>query len=241
MSEDKRSEQRDQQPQIVVTSPGEPPPPGTDEVFRLDLEEARESEDYHAIYGDLDLVVNMTRYIRGALLRQSPKPSGASSPLSTSEMVLNGLWVAALVTYGRCFHKGKRRWLGERIFEGEKEDILVWHRYFRDTRDKHIAHSVNPFEIHATGVHISDHDGDDPRVESVVTMHATRAGEPPDVVGYLEWLATYARDYVWKKHNEASRKVFNKAKSLSKEQLRKLRPLQVMLQQSFEAAKARRR
>lgn len=88
----------------------------------------------------------------------------------------------------------KGRWLDERIFEGETEAALTYHRYFRDTRDKHIAHSVNPFEVHATGVRVNDHDGDNPRVESVVTMWLAQAGEQLEVVGYLKWLATYASD-----------------------------------------------
>lgn len=161
-------------------------------AFRFDCEEAKESEDYHGIYRDLEFVVHMTRQLRAALLRQSDHPSDEASPASASDNVLRALWIAALVTYGRCFHKGKRRWLDERIFEDETEDVLTYHRYFRDYRDKHTAHSVNPFEIHATGIDIVDHDGDDPHVEGAVTLFATRGNETPEVVGHLEWLATYA-------------------------------------------------
>ena len=149
--------------------------------------------------------------------------------------------MAALITYGRCFHQGKRRWFDESIFEGEPEDVLIYHRYFRDTRDKHVAHSVNPFEVNATGLHVSDLDGDDPQVEGVVTMSMTRGGEAPEVVEYLEWLATYARDSAWKKYEEASNKVFEKADSLTKAQLRRLHPLEEVPQQGFEVARARRR
>ncbi len=207
--------------------------------FRFDCEEAKESEDYHGIYRDLEFVVNVTRQLRAALLQQSAQPSGEAS--SASDNVLRALWIAALVTYGRCFHKGKRRWLDEKIFDGQAEGVLTYHRYFRDYRDKHTAHSVNPFEIHATGIHIVDHDGDDPHVEGVVTMFATRGNETPKVVGYLEWLATYARNVAWEKHEEASNKVLERAESLTKEQLKKLRPLEVMPHQGFEAAKSRRR
>lgn len=146
-----------------------------------------------------------------------------------------------MVTYGRCFHKGKRRWLDESLFEGEKGDVLVWHRYFKNTRDKHVAHSVNPFEINATGVEVADHDGENPRVKGVITVILSRGLEQAQVVGFLEWLATYARDAVWKKHKEASDKVGEKAKMLSKEQLRKLPLLEVMPEQEFESAKKRRR
>jgi hypothetical protein len=226
---------------ISVGSPGDPLPPGETFAFRFECEEAKESEDYHGIYHDLGFVVGVTRQLRSALLQESDQPKVVPSPAGASENVLRSLWIAALVTYGRCFHKGKRRWIDERIFEGETEDILTYHRYFRDYRDKHTAHSVNPFEIHATGLNIPDHDGDDPYVEGVVTMFATRGNETPEVVGYLEWLATYAQNVAWKKHEEASNKVLERAKSLKKEQLKKLRSLEVMPQQGFEAARTRRR
>jgi hypothetical protein len=241
MNKHTRPDEWDQGPKISVGPPGEPPPPGTTSAFRFDCEEAKESEDYHGIYRDLEFVINVTRQLRTVLLQESDQASDEASPTSVSDDVLRALWISALVTYGRCFHKGKRRWLDERIFEGEAEDVLTLHRYFRDYRDKHTAHSVNPFEIHATGIKIAGRDGDDPHVEGVVTMFATRGNETPEVVGYLEWLATYAQNVAGKKHKEASNKVLERAESLTKEQLKKLRPLEVMPQQGFEAARSRRR
>lgn len=229
-------EDRDQQSGFLLRPIGEPPLPGTLPLFEVNFEEAREAEDYHGIYQDMEFVVSVTRELRGLLLQQ-----GNHGVVNASENVLRSLWIAALVTYGRCFHKGKRRWFDESIFENQPEDILIWHRYFKDTRDKHVAHSVNPFEIHATGVKITDHDGDNPRVEGTSMVYMTRGGEKPEVVGYLEWLATYARDFAWKKQSEANEKVFNKAKALSKEELKKLRPLAIIPEQGFDAAKERRR
>ncbi len=241
MNKGAKPEESDREPVIVLGPIGEPQPPGTVPLFEVDFEEARESEDYHGIYRDMEFVVSVTRELRGMLLQQGPQPSGVSMSASASENVLRSLWVAALVTYGRCFHKGKRRWFDESIFEGQPEDILIWHRYFRDIRDKHVAHSVNPFEIHATGVQVVDHDGSSPRVERAMVAYMIRAQEQPEVVGYLEWLAAYARDVAWKRHSEANKKLINKAKSLSKEQLQKLRPLAIIPEVGFEAAKARRR
>lgn len=230
MDKDTKPEEMSQGPMISVGSPGEPPPPGMTPAFKVELEEARESEDYHGIYRDLEFVVSVTRQLRGVLLQQSSQPSDVPSSVGMSDNVLRSLWLAALVTYGRCFHQGKRRWLDESVFEGETEGVLEWHRYFRNTRDKHVAHSVNPFEVHATRVEITDHGGNTPRVEGVITLYAIRGNEPPEVVGYLEWLATYVRDAVWKKHTAASNRVLEKAKSLRKEQLQKLRPLEVVPQ-----------
>ena len=41
-------------------------------------------------------------------------------------------------------------------------------------------------------------------------MYVSRGLKQANVVGYLEWLATYARDAVWKKHKEARNKVLEK-------------------------------
>ena len=93
---------------------------------------------------DLEFVVRVTRQLQARLLQQSDQPYDETLPTPASENVLRALWIAALVTYGRYFHKGRRRWLDERIFEGETNDVLTYHRYFRDYRDEHTAHSVNP-------------------------------------------------------------------------------------------------
>ena len=183
MNKHTQSDEWDQGPRISVGSPGEPSPPDTTLAFRFDCEEAKESEDYHGIYRDLEFVINVTRQLRAVLLEQSNQPTGEASPTPVSDDVLRALWIAALVTYGRCFHKGKRRWLDEKIFEGETDDVLTYHRYFRAYRDKHTEHSVDTFEIHATGIHVTDHDGDDPHVEGAVTLFATRGNETPQVVG----------------------------------------------------------
>ena len=240
MNEGRKPEVWREGARISIGAPGDPPPPGTTFALRFDCEEARESEEYHAIYHDLSFVVDATRELRAALLQQ-PQSSGDPSSIQTSETVLRSLWIAAVVTYARCFTKGKRSWLDESVFEGQTEDVLTYHRYFRDTRDKHVAHSVNPFEIHATGVHVIDLDRGDPYVDGMTTVYLTRGHEQAEGVGYLEWLATHARDIAWKKHKEASNKALTKAELLNAEQLRKLRPLEIQPQQSFEAARTRRR
>jgi hypothetical protein len=74
-------------------------------TFRFDCEEAKESEDYHGIYRDLEFVVNVTWQLRAALLRQSDQPSDEASPTSASDNVLRSLWTASLVTYGAAFTK----------------------------------------------------------------------------------------------------------------------------------------
>lgn len=60
-------------------------------------------------------------------------------------VTIEALWTAALVKYVRCFTSGKRGELDATVFEGV-DGALDTHQYFKNMRDKHVAHSVNPFE-----------------------------------------------------------------------------------------------
>lgn len=59
-------------------------------------------------------------------------------------LLVDGLITAAIIRYVRCFHTtGKRYGLKA---ENVPEDLMDEHNYFRNIRDKHVAHSVNAFE-----------------------------------------------------------------------------------------------
>ncbi|MBU1120884.1 DNA polymerase II large subunit, partial [Candidatus Micrarchaeota archaeon] len=67
---------------------------------------------------------------------------------SKDNILIQSYWTASLISYVRCFSAGKRLGLSEDIFKNTKleDDPLGCHHYFKNLRDKHIAHSVNPFE-----------------------------------------------------------------------------------------------
>ena len=67
-------------------------------------------------------------------------------------LLANALQEAALIAYARCFGTGKRFGLTEENIAKGPPGALAYHRYLKDMRDKHIAHSVNPFEQTAVGV-----------------------------------------------------------------------------------------
>ena len=60
-------------------------------------------------------------------------------------LLIEALWTAALVKYVRCFTSGKRFGLDPSVFDG-LAGASETHQYFKNMRDKHVAHSVNPFE-----------------------------------------------------------------------------------------------
>jgi hypothetical protein len=69
---------------------------------------------------------------------------------------LHGFYVAAFVTYARCFNGGRRTRLAEhhvRLGAGDDaEQAVRTHRLFLSIRDRHIAHSVNSHEDGILGI-----------------------------------------------------------------------------------------
>jgi hypothetical protein len=85
---------------------------------------------------------------------------------SKDEMLSTSLWIAALITYARCFSTGKRFGLSEKLFES-MEGGVECHRLYIDLRNKHVAHSVNPFEQVVVGLVLSPPSSRDRKVEGV--------------------------------------------------------------------------
>jgi len=210
-------------------------------AYRVKFEEAREAEDYHSLYRDFEFVVETAKLLATRVRHNATAQGSDTSSVGEEDYVSRSLWIAALVTYGRCFHHGRRKHLNESDFEGQSEEVLQWHRYFKDTRDKHVAHSVNPFEESATGVSIVDRESDAPRVDGAGVVYLLRAGEPVEVVEQLRRHAAWLQQVVYQRYNEAIQKVIDKANSLSKEELCQLPPLEMKPEMGFEAARKARR
>lgn len=217
-------------------------PPGS-YAYRLQVEEAKDSEALLGLYNDLNYVVRITRLLVSmddkTESHEDEEANGVREvPLegpgqSEQELTARALWEAALVAYARCFHRGKRRWLNESIFEGQDEDMLVWHRYFKNTRDKHVAHSVNPFESYVTFAYVADLDTV-PRLTGVYNMQLIRAGEHVTTVEWLGSLATYVLEALEPQRKEALDRLWKAAKSLSPAELRRLPILEVTPEQGFD-------
>ncbi len=115
------------------------------DIRSLDVPVAAEYADLVSITHDLAFVANACE----RLCTEIAKPEIDSDPVITQ-----ALWTAALVTYARCFATGKRKvgLTSDDIalvpLEGQ---VVEWHKYLIDMRNKHIAHSVNPFEAVSVG------------------------------------------------------------------------------------------
>ena len=97
--------------------------------------------DWWAVAHDLDHVIAATKMLYEAL--QAGQDDGPA---------VRALWTSALVAYIRCFGSGKRIRLDPVIFFSLPGQPLETHQWYKDTRDKHIAHAVNGFEEVRVGV-----------------------------------------------------------------------------------------
>lgn len=227
---------QDPTPEVHV---GPPFPEGEEAgipAYELDLQESKDTEELHAVYRDLEFVVNVSNYLI-QVMEQRERQQGEPTSVGTSGFLEQALYTATLVAYVRCFSTGKRKHrLDDSIFKGDAEHLLERHQYYKNTRDKHIAHSVNAFEITKTAAWIKGQDTDAPEIQMVGAIYTYRAGDAIDDVRWMVKLATYVQTIVYGRLNNANSKLNERVHNLSKEDLKKLKQMTVYPNMGPEAA-----
>jgi hypothetical protein len=200
-------------------------------VVEVEFDEVKELADLIGLHNDLASVVEMTRRL-SEMLRQDEQDQDG--------LMVKSLWTSALVTYIRCFASGKRYGLTESIYSELPGEPTTTHKYYKDTRDKHIAHSVNAFEETVIGIILSNEESQPIEVLGVANLTVHRISDSVEGIDQLGVLAEFARRYIAQKGQEVQDKILNKAKSLTTEQLRALPRLGVMPQGGADAARTPR-
>ncbi len=113
--------------------------------YRLPIPEANLLASLIGIEQDLCGVISYCDFLLGntEIMRLNP-------------LVREAVSVAAVIRYARCFLKGVRGNLENNLLDGN-EELSQDHNYFILLRNKHFAHSVNPFEENEVTVQIADH------------------------------------------------------------------------------------
>ncbi len=106
-------------------------------------------------------------------------------------VLYDALSSAAVIRYGRCFKKGIRDRLFAETLTNSPTQLLETHEYIIALRDKHIAHSVNPFEENDVTVQIADHFVSSREISSVNTAHGRAIGLSFEKPGQLHALADW--------------------------------------------------
>lgn len=210
--------------------------PGREVGYVLDFEEAREAAELHAIIQDLSFVTRVCDLLEDRLLaREADTQEDHEHPTADVDGYLDrSLWIAALTTYGRCFLKGIRYSLPESLFQRTPGmDYTHLHRYYMNIRDKHVAHSVNSLEAHDAVVRLNRHANGSLGVDRLAMVYVTLGHLHHLEVQQLGSMAGYASGFAQDAYKDASKRALEKAKSLSQEDMKKLRPYEFRGREGF--------
>src|SRR5882724_4268498 len=133
----------------------------------LDLPAAQVMADQAAIIQDLQFVMESCK----RLLSDLALPEAERDPV-----VGVALWSAALVSYGHCFSGSQRFGLSAEDIKTLplQGDVLSFHNWVLEERNKHTKHPGNPFDAARVGAALSDPDSGQRRVEGLAILSMSR-------------------------------------------------------------------
>ncbi|MCM2417667.1 hypothetical protein [Streptomyces sp. RKAG293] len=202
-------------------------------TVELDLPSAQNLGSMLAILQDL-------RFVEGCCSRLLTLMNG---PEDERDAVLtDALWSAAVIAYARCFKDGKREHRLQNAditslpLEGE---VLEFHKLILMLRDKHIAHSVNPFEQVGVGAILSPDAGSVRQVEGIATLSMRHTSTDAQGVWQLLNLAKALADALVKRAKNQTAVVQAEAEDLDIEALYRLPRMRLTAPGSEAAARPR--
>lgn len=193
-------------------------------VVRYDSDLAASIADRISIRADLVLTEAICHLLIKAL-RAEPNDS----------VLVEALWSAALVRYSRCFTSGKREPLDPNMLSHLPGDPMGTHAYYKNQRDKLIAHSVNSFEEVTIGVVLEDNS----RVVGVAEFQARLISTNENGVMQLAALARELRSKIEPLIEDGKTRVMEEAKSLAPTELSKLDRLRYTAPEPHRAGEPR--
>lgn len=195
-------------------------------VVDADFSQAEQWADLYSIARDLDSAIQICE----RLIELLP---------SNDQVLIESLWTAALIKYARCFSSGKRFGLSIDVCDELKGDPKGAHQYYIDMRNKHLAHSVNPFEQVKIGLVLSD-----PKVErkivGTIQFSQFHISAKEDGVRTLRNLCGVLKTKLTGAATEHYEAVLAHAKSLDIEQLYRSAQMRTVAPGPAEAGQARK-
>jgi hypothetical protein len=208
----------------------QPEPAPKDEMPTVELESdsAKALADLGSILRDLEFVISCCDRLL-PMLEQEER----------DVVTIEALWTAALVAYARCFASGKRFGLDEDSFVGLEGDVVAFHRLLLSLRNKHIAHSVNPFEVVRVGAILSPLASQDKKVEGIATLAMKHVAGDEQAIQGVGGLARSLRTRVVQLGRDQLRVVQEEAVQCDIESLYRLPRLRTTAPGPEQSARAR--
>jgi len=179
-------------------------------IAKVDFEDARMLADLGAIAQDLGAVMETCSRLK-ELLKDN----------SQDHLLVEALWTTALIKYARCFTDSKRFGLSESLFQGLQGDPVGAHRLYINLRNKHVAHSVNPFEQMEVGAVLAPLETNERKVIGVATLAMRHICSDLEGVHQLGCLSKVVLQKVCALAKECEGKVLDQIKQMPLEDLYK--------------------
>jgi hypothetical protein len=178
-------------------------------IAELDMPSARVLADRASIFQDLTFCIQCCDRLSDIL----------APGVQEDAILQQALWTAALISYARCFATGVRQGLTPSIyerFEGEPRDV---HQMYIDMRNRHIAHSVNPFEQIKIAAVLAPPTGAVREVQGVSTLSMKRISDGLEGAQQLRLMARTALKEMERLCKEQTDKVLENARKMPIEEL----------------------
>lgn len=138
------------------------------------------------------------------------------------------------------FTTGKRKTLDPSLVSHLPGNPMGAHTYYKNQRDKFIAHSVSPFEQSVVGLVLSSPDSETKQVLGVADLVLRQISADENSVRQLGALAKEMRRQVEVQIDDGKKKVLTSAKQERIEDLYRLEPLELAPPSAEMAGRARK-
>jgi len=196
-----------------------------EEKLREIQEKTRMHADLFSIMQDLMATMKTCSSLK-KMVQEDPKDA----------VLIQNLWTAALIRYARCFASGKRFKLDVSIIKNLEGEPVKVHELYINLRNKHIAHSVNPFEQYETGMVIDDKEK---KVMAVSTLGITLIALEEKGIHQLGLLSNVFYKEAKRQYDNLTEVILSLLNQIPIETLRSKKPLRIYAPAS-EDAKATR-
>jgi len=172
-------------------------------IAKANSSEAQKLADLAAIVQDFGTIMQACSRLKNLL-----------DDNSKDNFLIESLWVSALIKYARCFATGKRFGLSKDIYQHLPGEPLEAHQFYIDLRNKHIAHSVNPFEQMEVGYILSSVNESEKKIIGVSTLSMRHIVSGKEGVQELGMLSKIALGKICSMAKETEQKVLEEGKEI---------------------------
>ena len=184
-------------------------------IFSLDfLSETKEVSIFYSLYVDFEFAISSLNRLKGLLEKNHQ-----------DDTILQSLWISSLITYVRCFARGKQFGLDESIYENLPDNPIAAHQYYKNLCDKYMSFSENPFEQYAFGTMLSSTNPEKAQRKDVKALSKKYLSNSLDKIITLIGMSMVAHMFCKKKYDHQMEKLKKAVKKTPMDKLVKQKQL----------------